>query len=169
MSTAPVTQSVATKAKTFLDHLGSMFRIGNKKALQIETELGPAEQSLAGLAMLVPGAAPYVATVQGIIGEVVKVQQIADAVGAGTGTGAQKLAAALPNVESVIMSDPLLKGRTIANLDLYNKAFTSITGSFADLLNSLAPPQEAVAKQDAKAITGSDASAVTGPGVGQAA
>jgi hypothetical protein len=139
MSTAAVVPH-QNKFKSFLDHLGSMFLLGNKKALQIETQLAPAEQSLAGLAMLVPGAAPYVATVQGIIGEVVKVQQIADAVGAGTGTGSQKLAAALPNVENVIMSDPLLAGRKIANLDLYNKAFTAITGSFADLLNSLEAP-----------------------------
>lgn len=140
MSTAPVVPAKVGGFKSFLDHLGSMFAIGNKKALQVEMALAPAEQSLAAIASLIPGAAPIVATVQAILGEIVKVQQITTAVGASTGTGAQKLAAALPSVEQVIMSDPLLAGKKIANLDLYNKALTSITGSFADLLNSLAAP-----------------------------
>lgn len=139
MATVPVPQP--NGFKSFLDKLGSLFLVGTKKALQIETALAPAEQAVVNvIGAIVPAYQPALVTLQAILGEIVKVQQIAVAVGAGAGTGPQKLAAAIPSVEQVIMSDPLLAGKTIANLPLYNQAIASITSSFADLLNAVADP-----------------------------
>lgn len=131
---------------TFLDHLGSMFKIGAEKALAVEAKLLPMEEmATAAIAVVNPALG---GTFEGILASVVKVEQVAKAVGASTGTGAQKLQAAIPAVEQAILSDPLFKGKTIANLDLWNKAILSITGSLADLMNSTAasaPAAEAVA------------------------
>lgn len=140
-SPAPAAPVKVDKFKSFLDKLGADFEIGTKKALQIETALAPGEQAVMGvLSIAVPQYAPAIATFQGIAGEVIRVQQIATAVGAGSGTGPQKLIAAIPGVEGVIMSDPLLQGKTIANLPLYNSAIAALTSSIADLLSALADP-----------------------------
>jgi hypothetical protein len=123
--------------KTFLQKLGSFFTTGAAKALQIEAALAPAAGAVESVvAASNPGAAVGINTFNAILGSVVGVEQVATAVGASSGTGAQKLVAAVPGVEQAILSNPLFAGKTPANLALYNSALTAITSSVADLLNS---------------------------------
>lgn len=129
---------MANKFKTFLDHLGSLFKIGAKDALAVEAKLLPAEGAVAAVVAAENPAAG--ATLEGLIGVVTQVEQVATAVGASTGTGQQKLAAALPGIEDAILSDPLFKGKTIANQTLFNNAIVAVTGSLADILNSFEAP-----------------------------
>ena len=124
--------------KTFLDHLGSMFKKGAEKALAIEAKLLPAEEAVASVVSSVDPAMG--GTFEAILGSVVKVEQVATAVNASTGTGQQKLAAALPEVEQAILSNPLFKGKTIANLPLWNAAVEAIGSASAQLLNSVEAP-----------------------------
>lgn len=129
---------MANKFKTFLDHLGSMFKTGAEKALAIEAKLLPAEEATAAAVSAVDPAAG--GTFEAILGSVVNVEQVATAVSASTGTGQQKLAAALPQVEQAILSNPLFKGKTIVNLPLWNTAVEAITSASAELLNSVEAP-----------------------------
>lgn len=126
------------KFMTFLDHLGQMFKTGVEKTLAIEARLLPAEQAAAAVVSTVDPAAG--GTFNAILSSVVNVEQVATAVGASSGTGQQKLAAALPQVEQAILNDPLFKGKKIANLALWNSAITAMAGATADLLNSVEAP-----------------------------
>lgn len=129
---------MANKFRTFLDHLGSMFKLGAEKALAIEAKLLPAEETVASVVGMFD---PVLGgTFEAILGSVVKVEQVATAVGAATGTGQQKLATALPEVEQAILSNPLFKGKQPANLELYNQAIEQITNASAQLLNAFSAP-----------------------------
>ncbi len=129
---------MANKVKSFLDHLGSMFKLGAMKALAIEAKLLPAEETLAGVVATFDPALG--GTFEAILGSVVKVEQVATAVNASSGTGQQKLATALPEVEQAILSNPLFKGKTVANLPLYNTAIEQLTSASAQLLNAFDAP-----------------------------
>ncbi len=129
---------MANKFKTFLDHLGSMFKIGAEKALAIEAKLLPAEETVASVVGMFDPALG--GTFEAILGSVVKVEQVATAVNASTGTGQQKLATALPEVEQAILSNPLFKGKTVANLPLWNAAIEQLTSASAQLLNAFGAP-----------------------------
>lgn len=125
---------MTNKVKTFLDKLGSMFKLGAMKALAIEAKLLPAEETIAGVVTSFDPALG--GTFEAILGSVVKVEQVATAVNASTGTGQQKLATALPEVEQAILSNPLFKGKTVANLPLWNAAIEQLTSASAQLLNA---------------------------------
>ncbi|MGC9291829.1 MAG: hypothetical protein ACP5EP_03790 [Acidobacteriaceae bacterium] len=129
---------MANKFKTFLEHLGSMFKVGAEKALAIESKLLPAEEAAAAVVSTMDPAAG--GTFGAILGSVVNVEQVATALGASTGTGEQKLAAALPQVEQAVLANPLFKGKKIANLALWNKAIGAIASATADLMNSVEAP-----------------------------
>ncbi|HUZ04286.1 MAG TPA: hypothetical protein VMU62_02925 [Acidobacteriaceae bacterium] len=129
---------MANKFKTFLDHLGSMFKSGAEKALAVEAKLLPAEEATAAAISAINPAAG--GTFEAILSSVVNVEQVATAVNASTGTGQQKLAAALPQVEQAILSNPLFKGKTVANLPLWNTAVEAIASASAELLNSFTSP-----------------------------
>lgn len=126
------------KFKTFLDHLGSMFRIGAATAIAIEAKLIPAEQTVVEVVSMFSPALG--GTFEAILGSVVKVEQVATAVGASTGTGIQKLTTAVPEVEQAILGNPLFKGKQPKDLALYNKALVAITSAAADLLNAFEAP-----------------------------
>ena len=132
---------MTSKFKTFLDHLGSMFKNGAEKALAVEAKLLPAEEAIAAAVSVVNPAVG--GTFEAILGSVVNVEQVATAVNASTGTGQQKLAAALPQVEQAILSNPLFKGKTVANLPLWNSAVEAIASASAELLNSVEAPNTA--------------------------
>jgi hypothetical protein len=119
---------------TLLDKLGSDFKLGAEKALAVEAKLLPAEQAVAQVLSVVDP--PVGVTLEGLLTSVVGVQQVATALKVGTGNGAQLLAVAIPGLEQAILSDPLFKGKTPANLPLWNSAIEKITGALADVLNS---------------------------------
>lgn len=127
---------MTNKFISILEKIGHSFKLGAEKAIAVEAQLLPLESAIAGgIGLVNPGAG---VTLQGLVAVVGRVEQIATAVNATTGTGAQKLEAAIPGVEQAILSDPLFKGKTPANLDLYNKAVIAITSALADLTNSFA-------------------------------
>lgn len=144
MSTAPVTIQIQPKTSngfvSFLKHLGGMFKTGATEALRIEAKLIPAEEAV-GAALVVANPA-IGGTFEAILASIVKVEQVATAVGASNGTGEQKLVAALPDVEAAVLSNPLFKGKTIANLALWNTALEKITGAVADLTNAVQVPSK---------------------------
>jgi hypothetical protein len=131
-------KTMANKFVTFLEHLGHLFKVGAEKALAVEAKLLPLESAVAGAVSVVDPALG--GTFEGILGSVVKVEQVATAVNAAHGTGQQKLATALPEVEQAILSNPIFKGKTIANLSLWNMAVEQITSASAQLLNAVAAP-----------------------------
>ena len=129
---------MANKFVTFLEHLGHLFKVGAEKALAFEAKLLPLESAVAGTVSVIDPALG--GTFEGILSSVVKVEQVATAVNATHGTGQQKLATALPEVEQAILSNPIFKGKTIANLSLWNTAIEQITSASAQLLNAVAAP-----------------------------
>ena len=151
MSTATV--AVSKPASGFipwLKHLGSMFKVGAEKAIAIETKLLPGEEAAiqavglaataAGQPAIAAGAGIVGVSLQRLFGVAVQVEQISEAVGASAGTGAQKLAAALPQMEQTILSDPIFRGKTISNLDLWNQSIEAITSAIVGLGNSVSVP-----------------------------
>ena len=133
---------------SILDRIGSFFKLGAEKAIALETKLLPVEEAAATAVTVVD---PALGGIFGdIVTEVSRVEQVAVAVGASTGTGAQKLAAAIPGVEQAILADPFFAGRKIPDLTKYNNAIAGLTGSVADLLksfeSSVTPVPEAAAK-----------------------
>ena len=127
---------MANKFVTFLEDLGHLFKVGAEKALAVEAKLLPMETAVAGAVSIVDPALG--GTFEAILGSVVKVEQVATAVNATHGTGQQKLSTALPEVEQAILSNPIFKGKTIANLPLWNTAIEQVTSASAQLLNSVA-------------------------------
>lgn len=132
---------MADKFITLLDKLGSDFKLGAAKALEVEAKLLPAEQAVAQVLTMVDP--PVGVTLQGLLASVVGVEQVAVALKASAGNGQQKLAVALPALEQAILSDPLFKGKQPANLPLWNSAIEKLTGAFADVLDSFNAPAPA--------------------------
>lgn len=61
-------------------------------------------------------------------------------------TGPEKLAAAAPQVQQVVMDGEFLLGKKVQNQDLFNKAMTEFTQAAVDLAQSLeAQPAQPVA------------------------
>src|SRR5487761_1233008 len=125
-------ETMTNKFVSFLDRIGKDFKLGAEKALALETKLLPAEEAIASGVTLVDPAVGV--TLKDLLMPIVGIQQAASALNASTGTGAQKLAVALPQFERALLSDPLFKGKTVANLPLYNSTLTTLTGAFADLM-----------------------------------
>lgn len=152
MSTSPVVSQPETSHSplTYIKRLGSLFAHGVKKAIDlVEKDEKPIE-TIALTVGTIAGVGPQVQAVENtfnaMFSEVVNVEQIATAVGASTGTGQQKLAAAIPQVEQIILSDPLFKGKTITDLNKWNAAVLAITGALYDLGNAVSVPEPAAAE-----------------------
>jgi hypothetical protein len=136
--TIPVVTVPKSTGSSWLKRLGHLFKIGVTQALAVEEKLLPAEEAAA---LVVTAINPVAGgTFEAILASIVKVEQVATAVGASSGTGQQKLEAAIPGVEDAILSNPLFKGKTIANLALWNNAIEKIAGSIADLTNAVEDP-----------------------------
>lgn len=123
------------KFLSILESIGAKFKLGAKAAVQAEIKALPAEEEIAKAVAVVD--APVGDTLLEILQVVGGVEQVATAVGATTGTGEQKLAAALPQVEDVLLASPLLKGKTIPDLAKFNSAVEDFTSAFVDLVNSV--------------------------------
>lgn len=116
------------KVATFLSKLGKGLAEGLAIAAGVGPLIAPFLGSKAG-ADVTTGVNDLTA-----IGQVVTT---AEALIQGTGTGAQKLAAASPLVAQIISTSELVAGKKIQNEALFTKACQEITGGVADLLNSL--------------------------------
>lgn len=150
---APSTTAKATTTTngfvSFIKKLGSMFQHGAAKAIAIEQKALPAEEVIANTVGVLTGTSAAVTagekTFESIFGTVVQVEQISTAVGASTGTGTQKLAAAIPQVEQAILANPLFAGATVIDTAKWNSAITAITGAMYDLGNAVAAPSSVAA------------------------
>jgi hypothetical protein len=140
---------MANKFVSFLDKLGADFKLGVTKALALEKAAIPAEQAVISAISIVSPAIGT--TLSDILQPIIQTEQVATAVGANSGTGAQKLSAALPALEAAISADPIFKGKTIANLPQWNAAIEAITSSFADLLDSVQSPTTTTSSSTASA------------------
>lgn len=138
-----VTTATPNKFVSFIKKLGVLFASGAVKAIAIVQKDAPAIEGIATTVGALTGQSVQVAAVEGTFNlafnEIVKVEQIATAVGASNGTGAQKLAAAAPQVEAVILANPLFKNVTITDQAKWTSAINSITGALYDLGNSVTP------------------------------
>lgn len=125
---------MANRFISILDNIGHLFKTGIVKALAVEQKLIPLETAVAQqITVFDP---PVGAGIMAIITAIGKVEQVATAVGASAGTGTQKLQAALPDVEQVILGLPIFQGKHIPDVTRYNSAIIGITSAFADLLNA---------------------------------
>ncbi len=115
---------------TFLQKLGSFLA----KGAQIAAEA-------AGIAPLVApffgSAAPKVVTAANDLTQMGQVIVQAEALMQGPGSGASKLSAATPLVQSIVQTSQLVDGKKIANPTLFTQGCSKITSGVADVLNSL--------------------------------
>lgn len=114
---------------TFLKKLGAILA----KAAAIAIGIGPIVTPFLG-----SGKAGAIATTA--TNDLVQIGQIVatvEAVVQTPGSGAQKLAAAVPLVKGIIQSSELVIGKKIANELLFEQACTEMTQAVVDLLNSI--------------------------------
>lgn len=155
VSTAPATAiiaptttvSVPTKSNgfvSFFKKLGTLFVHGAEAAITIVKKDAPAIENVVSIVGTLTGNGAAVNagidTFNSIFNTVVGVEQVATAVGASSGTGVQKLTAALPGVEQAILANPIFAGLKIADLTKYNAAIVGIASSMVDLANSFETP-----------------------------
>lgn len=95
----------------------------------------PALQSVA--AAYIPGAAPILQPIIGIVAAVERAFAIAQPQGK---SGPQKFQAALPLVEQVIRNSELVVGREIADEAMLTRGAGKILDGMVDVLNSLKSP-----------------------------
>lgn len=111
----------------------------------ILAKVGSVAAELAGLPSLQALLSPRVAAVEGkvvselgSIGALVSVVEgVFTAMGNQTGSGAQKLAAIVPQVAKVIQASELVASRKLKDETLFTKGVTDITSGVAEVLNSL--------------------------------
>lgn len=118
---------------TFLKKLGQILA----EAVALAAGLGPIIKPFLG-----SGKAGQIATTA--INDLTQIGQIVttvEAVVQTPGSGAQKLAAAVPLVKSIIQSSELVVGKKIANEALFEQACTEYTQATVDLLNSIHPDE----------------------------
>lgn len=129
---------------SFFRAVGKLFTKGVPAALKIVQKDAPALEGVALTVGTLAGVGPEVAageeTFNAIFKSVLGVEQVAQAVGAGDGTGTQKLAAAVPQIEQIILQNPMFKGLQVADVDKYTKAVAQLTSAVVDIGNSFAAP-----------------------------
>lgn len=149
---APATKPATSNGfVSFIKKLGSMFNHGVQKAIAIEQKALPAEEVIANVVGQLTGTSALVTagekTFESIFGTVVQVEQVATAVGATSGTGVQKLAVALPQVEQAILANPLFAGKVVIDTTKWNNAISAIAGAMYDLGNAVAAPSSVAASK----------------------
>lgn len=143
---------------SILESIGTKFALGVKKALDLEAKALPIEQKIATTITVFNPA--FGATLSGLLSVVGNIEQVATAVGASTGTGPQKLVAALPGIESAILADPLFAGKHIPDLTAWNANLAKFTSALVDLANCV---QSATAPATPAANTATPGAPTTAP------
>lgn len=106
------------------------------KGLKVFAKVGSFLLPVAGatLETMFPAAAPEI----GFLEQATKVVVDAEAFGQVTGAnGAQKLAAATPQVQQLILDSAAFAGKKISDPAAFSKACTAITSAIADAWNSV--------------------------------
>jgi hypothetical protein len=116
---------------TFLKKLGQFLA----KAVAIAVGIGPILQPFLGSGT----GAKDVSTGINDLTQVGQVVVSAEALLQTPGSGAAKLAAATPLVQTIIQSSELIAGKKIANDTLFTQGCSKITSGVADCLNALHP------------------------------
>jgi hypothetical protein len=131
---------MSNKFITLLDKLGSLVKLGASKAISFEAN--PLVQTIekdivTGISIVDP---PVGATLADILAQIVKVEQIAVALKASSGTGAQKLELVIPEVTAILFAEPIFKGKTPADTALFDSGVQEIVDGFTKVTNSFAAP-----------------------------
>jgi len=116
---------------SFLKKLGKILA----NAAAIAVGIGPVIQPFLGSGK----AASIAGTVTNDLTQVAQIVTTVEAVIQTPGSGAAKLAAAVPLVKGIIQSSELVIGKKVANEALFEQACTEYTQATVDLLNSLHP------------------------------
>lgn len=114
---------------TFLKKLGQILA----KAVAIAVGIGPVVLPFLGSGKASTAVTTGVNDLVQISGIVTTVEAVLQT----PGSGAAKLAAAVPLVKGIIQSSELVVGKKIANEALFEQACTEYTQATVDLLNSL--------------------------------
>lgn len=131
---------MSNKFVTLLDKMGGLFKLGAKKTIavmaspQAQTIENIAEQ---GLSIIDP---PAGALLTDLLTPIVKIQQTAVALKASDGNGDAKLALVIPEIASLILSEPLFKGFTPKDPALFTKGITELTQGLVDITSSYEAP-----------------------------
>ena len=141
--------TIETKVKSFLksaEHDVAVVLIG---AAKVAPEVAEAAEVGADAA----GDPALAAAFQKVSNIVVASGAIVQQASNGTGTGADKLAVAAPQIDTLIKTSGFLGTAAVANVSQWDAAIKTITGAWADMLDSLeskptpvvsAPPVPAV-------------------------
>ena len=164
MTTAPAKQSTLQKieqrAVSFLKAAEHDCAVVIEGAA-VAQKVAPAAE--AGAAAL--GYPEVAIAIQKIVSIIVGSGAIVNTATNGTGTGADKLAVAAPQVEALIKSSGVFGAAAIADVNKYDNAIKVITGGFADLVDSHALSLSAPAQPAAPppAASAASPSAVAAP------
>lgn len=116
---------------TFLKKLGGFLA----KAVQIAVGVGPIILPFIGSSKTAQIATAAVNDFTAVGQTILTVE----AAFQGQGTGAQKLAAAVPLVSGIVKTSELVAGKKIANESLFTQGCEKITNGMVDVLNSIHP------------------------------
>jgi hypothetical protein len=127
---------MADKFISLLDKLGSLFKLGAEKALAFQAN--PDVQKLEADAIAVAQLAypPAAIALKDVLAAIVKVEQIAVALKAPSGSGDAKLALVVPDVETLIFSEPLFAGKAPKNPALFNQGVMDMVKGLTEITNS---------------------------------
>jgi hypothetical protein len=102
----------------------------------------PLAVSIADTAVTVAGFPEFVPMINRIGSILVGSGAVVESISGTQGNGAAKLAIASPMVDALVKNSGFLSDKAIADEAKWSAAITAMTSSFADLLNSVAPPAE---------------------------
>jgi hypothetical protein len=115
------------------------------KVIAGAARLMPFAETAAETVAVASGHADVVSTIEKIGSIVTGAGAIVTTVSGAAGTGAQKLAIAVPQVDQLIKSSGFLGAQAIADEQKWSGAIQTLTGAIADLYDSLAPAPAAAA------------------------
>lgn len=127
---------MANRFISILQNAGHLFTVGWQKALAFESQpkvKAVENAALAAVSLVDPALG---VTLTSLFGIFVRVEQVSTAVGASSGTGPQKLQAALPDFEAAILSLPMFAGKRIPDLTQFNRALIQSASGLVDLMNA---------------------------------
>lgn len=106
------------------------------KGLKVFGKVGNFLLPIAGAAVetIFPAAAPVIGFLEQATKVVVDVESFGQVTGA---TGEQKLAAAAPQVQQLVLDSAAFAGKKIADPEAFSKACTAITSAIADAWNAV--------------------------------
>jgi hypothetical protein len=125
-------QKIEAEAKSFLKNAEHDAAVAIEAVAGVASKAAP-EAEAAAFALGYPEVA---LAIQKIIGIIVGAGAIVNAASNGTGTGADKLAVAAPQIEKLITGSGVFGSAVVADVNKYNSAVAIITSGFANLVDA---------------------------------